>query len=487
MEGKSNPVWCRENPPYRLYWGELHCHTFHSDGYGSRESQYAFLRDIARLDFAAITDHDVEADTQDSTIDVMWRAAQYTSAKFNDPHRFVTFPAWEWSPHRYAISGDHPLGDHNVYFGQEDPARNLLNAGTERFNTLDKLYRGLDTLGEKAFVIPHVGGNSGQWDTHSDMWQPLAEIYSVHGSFEAYGRLAAGKYGRKVGFIGAADSHNGQGGGFPPSNVVTHHCQGGLTAAYASELTRDALIDAIFQRQVYAVSGPRILVDFTVNGNPMGREIRSTTQPELSVLAHGEEAIWKVDIVKDGRVVHTWTNEEVEDNSVITILWRNWYPDHVFDRVAAGFRGGLAGRVWDGTLTVAGSGIESVFPCSFTLPRDKITAIGQNAVSWTSFTRGDWDGVSVGLDKIDRNTSLAFKSGPKTFALQPGRMKERIAVMPAGDLSEIAIIRGKPANKTVSFEWKDTEEAGEYYYVRVTQIDGEEAWASPVYLTQRGK
>lgn len=40
-----------------LYWGDIHAHSTQSDGSGTFRDNYKFARDVAKLDFAALTDH----------------------------------------------------------------------------------------------------------------------------------------------------------------------------------------------------------------------------------------------------------------------------------------------------------------------------------------------------------------------------------------------------------------------------------------------
>jgi len=483
LMGVSNPLRCLENPTRRLFWGELHCHSFYSDGHSTKEELYSFLRDVALLDFAGITDHDVEADSNDNTNREMWLKTQETSTEFHESGKFVTFPGWEWSPHRYAINGSHLYGDHNVFYAKEDPSRILLSAGTGEYNSTEKLYKGLDTLSDKAIVIPHVGGSVGQWDIHSDKWQPMGEIYSVHGSFEAWGRLAIGRYKRKIGFIGGGDNHNGQGGGFPPSGVGGHGMNGGLAAVFSEELSRDSLLDAMFARSVYATSGPRILIDFSIDGNPTGSDISLDKAPELNILAHGVAPIWKADVIKDGEVVHTWLNKDKEKADTVTILWRNWIEEDGYDR-NYGKGGGIPRRQWNGGISVEGAEIESFEPHSFHLINDEIMASDSKSIEWRSQTRGDWDGITLNLSDTNQNTALNFKAGNVEFSVKTRDLKKTSTTIIEDTKTEVVVIRGALENKTVKFNFKDKKVEGDsYYYVRVTQTDGEEAWASPIYIT----
>ena len=58
-------------------------------------------------------------------------------------------------------------------------------------------------------LIPHVGGAIKNWEIHHSGFETLGEIYSVHGSFEYFGQIALEK-GYRIGFVGAADAHNGR-------------------------------------------------------------------------------------------------------------------------------------------------------------------------------------------------------------------------------------------------------------------------------------
>ncbi|MEM6497154.1 MAG: hypothetical protein AAF709_10555, partial [Pseudomonadota bacterium] len=107
---------CRSNPTRvntaddseQIYFGDIHGHSVLSDGRGSPEEFYRYARDVAKLDFCALTDHDFMLPG------VAWSEIQKATEDFNQADQFITIHAYEWSGE--AAVG----GDHNVYFRGAD-------------------------------------------------------------------------------------------------------------------------------------------------------------------------------------------------------------------------------------------------------------------------------------------------------------------------------------------------------------------------------
>ena len=66
----------------------------------------------------------------------------------------------------------------------------------------------------------------------------------------------------------------------------------------APELTRAAIFDGLYQRRTYGTTGARILLDFRVNGEPMGGQTSADTSPRLSVTVNGTDRIESVEIFR---------------------------------------------------------------------------------------------------------------------------------------------------------------------------------------------
>lgn len=81
---------CSDGTVMNLYRGEVHSHTNESDGIGSITEAYTYARDVARLDFFAVTDH-----SSTITKDVLQKKHANAAEQFNDPGKFVALYGYE--------------------------------------------------------------------------------------------------------------------------------------------------------------------------------------------------------------------------------------------------------------------------------------------------------------------------------------------------------------------------------------------------------
>ena len=77
--------------PQHLYWGDIHTHTGYSDGRGTPAAMYDFGRRVSALDFCSVSDHAFTVTPE------AWKDIAATANRFNEPGRYVTFLAYEWS------------------------------------------------------------------------------------------------------------------------------------------------------------------------------------------------------------------------------------------------------------------------------------------------------------------------------------------------------------------------------------------------------
>lgn len=317
---ESNPVVVRRAAPReKIYWGDIHTHTMYSDGRGSPAETYEFGKRVSALDFCAVSDHDF------ILTDAMWDEIKQVTARYNQPGRYVTFLAFEWSG-RTEVGGDHnvytseadmPLircylsynyGNLRMYHGPNKGAGHV----EELFRTLGERFRN-----ENLLVIPHFGGRRGNPEWHNPRLQRSIEIFSDHRRSEDWATSFL-KTGHRVGIMASTDNHAGNAGyGIRGRQVVageegevfsrTSPAERGtaLVAACAPSLTREAVFQALYHRRTYATTGSRIVLRFEVNGQPMGSEIRAQGPVRIMVEAEGTAPIDRLRIVKQGQVIHS--------------------------------------------------------------------------------------------------------------------------------------------------------------------------------------
>jgi len=329
LKTTTNPTVCRASTPgNRFYWGTIHGHTEMSDGTGSVERYFRQMRDEAALDFAAPGDHDHLKETSDE----MWAATCESVARWNEPGRFVTFLGYEWA--KWRRNGD---GDRNVYYLEDH--RPLYRSDEGHYPAPPDLFRAI--ADEQALVIPHHTGHAGNfcdWKDHDPVHERLVEIFQMRGSYECgadAGNPApeqsdrppfedgfvsrALALGWRVGFTAGGDDHVGHTGLEFPIPHGSANYKAGMMGVLATERTREAIWDALWNRRVLATTGPRILLDYTLNGRPMGSEIDCVADPyvaerrRLHVTFHGTAPLRRIDIIRNNQVAQSYLGESRQD------------------------------------------------------------------------------------------------------------------------------------------------------------------------------
>ena len=293
-----------KEPDLKIYWGDLHSHTKYSwDGVGGDNFEYA--RRVSGLDFYAMSDHSI-APTRGrprGLAEHTWGEYTAKTDKYHDPGRFVTI-------HGYEASFGSPYGHHNVYF--RDRPGPLL---APQKMTLPELWGKLKA-GE-AITIPHHTGKFPKvtWEARGPEFRRNFEIYSAHGLSEAYDPAHPLAFEQSA-FTSPSRSRKGVGdaqeawiAGLTTSTIASsddHRAHPGqphwgLAAVRATGLTRPEIFDALHARRTYGTTGARILLDFTVNGTPMGGSAAADRAPEIRVAATGTAPIEWLEILRHSK------------------------------------------------------------------------------------------------------------------------------------------------------------------------------------------
>lgn len=327
LSGQSNPIELAEDPQYRLFWGDIHGHTCISDG-GQRtpEQYYRWGRDVAMLDFCAITDHDFGIALHDP--EKHWALICDAARDFSEAGRFVTLPGWEIS-HAGLTEGE-IYGHKNIYLLDEEDAPFYSSSpygkarACQDYTHIEELVELLEEWGGEFMLIDHTSHQMTDWSRFVEGYTRLVEVYSFFGGSEALdvpcpvGPLAEGRTARDgldrglfFGLTAGTDTHMGA----PAAYRETSFGRGripGLTAVWAEELSRRAIWDALWNRRTYATRGERILLHFTVQGEMMGGEValQASEEPRrIAISVAGTAPIERIDLIHNGSTLRSWTGK----------------------------------------------------------------------------------------------------------------------------------------------------------------------------------
>lgn len=492
--------------PYQLFWGDLHNHNAVGYAQGSLERTY----DIARshLDFLAFTPHsqwhDMPRMPNDShlkwvrgfeVLEKNWPMVQKMAAESNKPGKFVSFLAYEWHSSHF--------GDYCLYY----PGDGAPMAYHDHVRKLQQHARE-----HKAVLIPHhlayrQGWRGANIDFFDPTVSPVMEIFSEHGLSEhdRGGRdyithSNGGRYTRntfraflrkgiRAGVIASTDDHLGYPGAYGE----------GLAGLYAADLSREALLDALWKRRTIAATGDRVHLTFQVNNQWMGSALPFARDRSLEVSVSAPDEIERVDIMKNERTLHRYFPEDhAKENSR--------FPAECLCRVEFGWGPWAALAMnrtcdWNLECKVSDGKLLEVVPCFQSGPYDEgrrnhvggITPTSCRVVSYTSR-----DGAYA--ERATNSVVLRLAGGPNTLLelnldkpakmtvrKRLGELMESSDVFFTGPFSSESLLIHRlvtPEYFRLRFTIKDSGKRGaaDHYFARVVQTNGHQAWTSPIWI-----
>jgi len=467
-KAESNPVMMlKEEPQYKLFWGDMHGQTKQTVGTGTVDEYFSFLRDMAGMDFGGWQGNDFQITKE------LWEEVKQKTKEYNDPGKLVVFLGYEWS-------GLTPAGgDHNIYFFGDEGAlhrsdhwliEDKSDADTDRY-PIDKLWKEFkerkDVMG-----VAHIGGRHANLDYWTPEHVPLIEVHSHHGTFEWFLEEALNR-GYKVGFIATSDDHTCRPGYTLTTQDFT--TRGGYTAVYAEELTREALWEAFWARRVYGTTGERIILDVNVDGHKMGEEIDAKDSVGVSVNVHGTKSLHSIEVMRSTECVYRHPfADPVDEEKLIKIQWM-------------GARVKSRPKIvnWNGGLSIDKGKIISYREYAFDYIHQGVRQVNEKELEWNSSTGGDPDGVVLELD-VPREAVISFQSNPVSFQFKPAEITAVPYITEIGPVNQRVIVQAitkKTTPKNLAFDTRvDLVDGLNPVWVKVTQEDGSMAWSSPVYV-----
>ncbi len=304
------------NKKYTLFWGDIHNHNAVGYAKGSLERSIEIARE--HLDFFAFTGHaswhdmpimpgnrhmhwikGFEAHTKH------WPKTRQIIKNANDKS-FVALLGYEWHSSTF--------GDYCLIF-EEDQPELFLPGNVKKLLNFAK--------SQKALAIPHhvaykLNWRGYNWDYFDPEVSPVVEIFSEHGCTMSdrapYPMILHSNGGRDVsntidfqlarglrfGFVASTDDHFGYPGAYGE----------GLAGIWAENLSAKAIFEAIRARRTIAVTGDRINLDFSLNEEPMGKELPYIQERHFGIDVESPDSLEIIELVKNGKPVKRFFPED---------------------------------------------------------------------------------------------------------------------------------------------------------------------------------
>lgn len=300
--------------------GEMHGHSNMSDGGVDVDTYFTNIRDIAKLDFAVLTDHDHGGVGRPELWvgnPSKWDIIKKKAVEYRVPGKFSTLLGYE--------RDSYPFYNNMILYFKNDDAE--LFRGEHDGEITEEELRTLLSR-DDVVVCPH--------DTYSltsgadfttlpkELITPFIEVISRGDAAEYMGNPAwdtvamleggfwqdALKRGAKVCVIGGSDDHGGMNGQVDDNRTYPVKFPG-VTGVWATENSPTAIFSALKAGRTYAymlgyrdgdMKG-RMVMDFRINGHFMGETIKRPETNELKIYYNvdADVPVKKVTIVKNLR------------------------------------------------------------------------------------------------------------------------------------------------------------------------------------------
>lgn len=264
----------------KVYFGQIHSHTTNSDGDISLEGAYTYARDVAKLDFFAVTDHSNSMDTAPTTD----KAGTYNLDTYNSTNQkwingqqaaanayrddFISIYGYEmtWTNKQY--------GHMNTYNTKGFVSRNNVElANATNGGGLKAYYELLKTAPESISAFNHPGPTFGNFSNFAYYDPLIDQRVSLIEVGNGEGVVGSSGYFRSINEYSLALD---KGWHLAPSNNQdNHHVKWGdantcRTAIWTNDLSINGLYQALREMRVYSTEVDDFEIVYKVNGQPLG-------------------------------------------------------------------------------------------------------------------------------------------------------------------------------------------------------------------------
>lgn len=322
---RSAPIKCFPENNKNLFWGVLHGESDRFDSTENIESCLRHFRDDKAYNYCAVSPFE----SLEETPNEVWKLISQNVADFNEDDRFTTFLGcqWEGDPKTEGLR-------HIIYAKDNKP---LLRKKDLKSNTLKRIYKSFSP--KEIISIPSFTMSQRTEYNFEDFdpdFERVVEIYNAWGSSEmskkegnAVPISSTGSSGTKESVEGSiqkalqrncrfgftAGGLDDRGAYMDLFDSEQEQYSPGMTGIISPAYTREALMEALYQRSCYATTGERMIVGLYLAGIPMGKETSTADKPGLAINRHlsgyaaGTTKLKLVELIRNGKVIQTFTSD----------------------------------------------------------------------------------------------------------------------------------------------------------------------------------
>ncbi len=256
---------CGDGSVMNLYSGEVHAHTSDSDGVSTVKEAYRYARDVAKLDFFAVTDH------SNSFADSTYKNSHITNAdSYNDPGKFVALYGYEQT-YSYKTG----------FFGHLNTIN--YNALTSNQTPLKQYYAMMAKDKNAVVMFNHPSyrwGNFLEYGYYSENYDSVIDLSEIKGKgYDTEYALSLTK-GWHISPIYNEDNHAADWGN------AGEYCG----YALAPSLTRQNIIEAFKKNRTYTTTDKSLKIYYKINGEWMGSRLQNPDKLKVSVTLSTEKS-----------------------------------------------------------------------------------------------------------------------------------------------------------------------------------------------------
>ena len=312
----------------KIFNGEVHSHTNHSDGRGTPEEAYDYARNVGKVDYFSVTDHNFGKFTAERFFSVMPALAE----EKNEDGKFAALYGYEMT-----------YGAPSGFYGHANiiPPKEIFWTKL----SLDEWYDAMAKIGETGVgQFNHPGDKWGnfndfKYDPRMDDIFSIMEIriteYGISCIEEEYDRAL--RMGWHISPVSNEDTHG--------ANWTTSREETG--AVLAEELTRENILDGMRKNRTYATTDRSFKMFYKANGEWIGSRLKKTgsLKVEIDATTEKECGIGVLQLVGEHNVVLA----QVDAGREKSFHWEITIPDdqrYTYVKRISGMQYAISGAIF---------------------------------------------------------------------------------------------------------------------------------------------